>query len=60
MPPCGVWKLTAVPANKVNQVVAEFQLDEPNTIEKSENPDGTFDVVATFPPCPDGREKGTT
>ena len=54
MPPCGVWKLTAVPAGQVDQTVAEFQLDNPTNIQRIDNHDGTFDVVATFPPCPDG------
>jgi hypothetical protein len=54
MPPCGVWKLTAVPANKVDEVVAEFQLDNPTKIDKIDNHNGTVDVVATFPPCADG------
>jgi len=60
MPPCGVWKQTAVPANKVDEVVAGFQLDSPTKIDKVDNHDGTFDVVATFPPCPVGSSKGTT
>lgn len=54
MPPCGVWKRERVPAAKVPEVIAAFQLDSPNTIDKIDNHDGTFDVVATFPPCSDG------
>jgi hypothetical protein len=54
MPPCGVWKQTAVPAAKVDEVVAEFELDSPTKIDKVDNHNGTFDVVATFPPCADG------
>ena len=54
MPPCGVWKETRVPANKVDDVVAGFQLDNPTKIDKVDNGDGTFDVIATFPPCSDG------
>jgi hypothetical protein len=38
----------------VPEVIAAFQLDSPNTIDKIDNHDGTFDVVATFPPCSDG------
>jgi hypothetical protein len=55
MQPCGVWRLNAVPADKVDQTVAEFQLDNPTNIQKIDNHNGTFDVVATFPPCADGR-----
>lgn len=54
MPPCGVWKETKVPASKVDGVVAGFNLDSPTKVEKTQNTDGTFDVVATFPPCADG------
>ena len=54
MPPCGVWKRKAVPADKVAEVVAAYQLDNPTKIDKIDNHNGTFDVVATFPPCADG------
>lgn len=54
MPPCGVWKRIAVPAANLNEVIAEFNLDNPVRVEKVQNPDGTYDVTATFPPCPDG------
>jgi hypothetical protein len=55
MPPCGVWKDSAVPANQVNNVIAAYQADDPNvTINKVANPDGTFNITATFQPCPDG------
>jgi len=54
--PCGVWKLTSVPANKVAEVVAGYQLQNA-TVNKTANADGTFDVVATFPACAGG---GTT
>jgi hypothetical protein len=53
MKPCGVWKTTRVPAGKLEEVVAGYQLDDPSTIDKIRNSDGTFDVVATFPPCAD-------
>ncbi len=53
MPPCGVWKQPAVPADKVDAVVAGFQLDSPIKIDKVDNHNGTFDIVATFPACPD-------
>jgi hypothetical protein len=55
MPPCGVWRETKVPADKVDEVIAAFNLEDPNpTIKTIDNHDGTFDVVATFPDCPDG------
>ena len=54
MDPCGVWRRKAVPANKVAEVVAAYELDNPTKIDKIDNHNGTFDVVATFPPCADG------
>jgi hypothetical protein len=54
MQPCGVWKTTQVPADKLDEVVAGYQLDNPTSVQKVANDDGTFDVVATFPPCADG------
>jgi hypothetical protein len=56
MKPCGVWKTTGIPAGKVDEVVAGYrlELDDPTKIKKTENPDGTIDVVATFPPCANG------
>jgi hypothetical protein len=51
--PCGVWKLTSVPADKVDEVVAGYQLQNPISVNKTANADGTFDVVATFPACAD-------
>ena len=56
MPPCGVWTIKAVPAAKVDEVVAEFQADNPTNIEPVDNHNGTFDVVATFPACADGAD----
>lgn len=59
MPPCGVFTVSKVPAPKVDQVVADFQLDDPIKIDTVENKDGTFEVTATFPACADGRPQGT-
>lgn len=49
----GVWKQTAVPADKVDDVVAGFQLDKPVRVDTVDNGDGTFDVIATFPSAPE-------
>ena len=51
----GTWTRNAVPAAEVAEVVALDALDHPKKIDKIDNHDGTFDVVATFPPCADGR-----
>jgi hypothetical protein len=55
MPPCGIWTRKAVPTAKVAEVVAAYRLDNPIRIDKIDNHNGTFDVVATFPPCTDGQ-----
>ena len=57
MQPCGVWKTTGVPAGKVNEVVAGYQLDNPTSIDKIDNHDGTsmslppFRIVRTVAPA---------
>jgi hypothetical protein len=56
MPPCGVWTRKRVPADKVAEVVAAYNLDEPKKVEKIDNHNGTFDVVATFTPCANGSD----
>jgi len=49
MPPCGVWTIKAVPTASLDEVVAEFEADNPTKVDKIDNHNGTFDVVATFP-----------
>lgn len=52
---CGVWKVTDIPENEVGGVVANFELDNPVKVEKSQQPAGKWTVTATFPPCPPGQ-----
>jgi hypothetical protein len=52
--PCGVWKITDVPADKVPNVIGDFNLDSPTKVEKDKQADGTWTVTATFPDCPPG------
>ncbi len=47
--PSGVWKITDIPADKVDEVVANFQLQSPDNVEKTEQPNGKWTVVATYP-----------
>ena len=49
MPPSGVFEITDVPDNKVDTVIANFQLDDPEKIVKTKQPDGRWTVTATFP-----------
>lgn len=49
--PCGVWKTTDIPENKVDGVVAGYQLDGPQSVVPTRQPDGNWTVTATFAPC---------
>jgi hypothetical protein len=49
--PCGVWKTTDIPADRVDAVVAGYQLDGPVSVTKAKQADGKWTVTATFPPC---------
>jgi hypothetical protein len=51
---CGVWKVTDIPSNEVGGVMANFELDAPQSVEKTQQSDGKWTVTATFPPCPPG------
>ncbi len=46
--PSGVFKITDIPEDKVETVIADYQLQNPDSIEKFEQPDGKWTVVATF------------
>jgi hypothetical protein len=47
--PSGVFKVTDIPDNKVETVIALYRLDNPEKIEKKRQPDGRWTVTATFP-----------
>ncbi len=47
--PTGIQETTDVPENKVDQVVAGYQLDNPIKIEKIKQPNGKWTIRATFP-----------
>jgi len=46
--PTGVFKTTNVPQNKLAQVVAGYNLDNPLRIEKNKQQDGNWTVIAVF------------
>lgn len=52
--PCGTFVTDNVPADKVGQVIADYDLDGPKSVTKTKNTNGTFKVTAVFPDCPDG------
>ncbi len=58
--PCGTFVVTGIPANKVGAVEAEFQLDSPQSVTKTQQGDGTWTVTALFGPCPDGSNPTNT
>lgn len=47
--PKGVYKTTDVSEDKLDQVVAGYNLDNPIKIEKVKQSDGNWTVIATFP-----------
>ncbi len=47
--PSGEEKTTDVPDEKLDQVVAGYNLDNPTNIQKVKQPDGKWTVIATFP-----------
>lgn len=49
MPPRGVQVTRNVPPDKVAEVVAGYKAENPIRVEQNRNPDGTWDVTATFP-----------
>lgn len=57
--PCGVFKITGIPEDQVGMVLAQFKLDNPKSLEKSKQTDGTWIVTATFDPCADGSSPST-
>ena len=60
MPPCGTWTTTDVPDAKLDQVLAEISLNNPINVSQTQQPNGAWTVVATYPPCPDGQPQTTT
>jgi hypothetical protein len=52
---CGTFTMAKVSADDVDGVVQRYQLNDPPplSVTKQQEADGTWTVVATFPPCPD-------
>lgn len=57
--PCGVFKTTGIPDDQLGAVLAAFRLDNPKSLEKAKQADGTWTVTATFDPCADGANPPT-
>jgi hypothetical protein len=57
---CGTYTETEIPAADLAMVLAGIALDTPTTVTQILQADGTYTVVATFPPCPAGQPQTTT
>ena len=58
--PCGTWKITDVPEDKVAEVMADFKLHRPKpTVTKEQQADGKWTVTAVFEDCPPGEPNET-
>lgn len=49
--PCGEYTISKVPDANLTATVAILQLDHPIKVGTTRQPDGTWTIVATFPPC---------
>jgi hypothetical protein len=47
--PSGVFKVTDIPDDKVETVIALYRLDNPDKIDKEKQPNNLWTVTATFP-----------
>jgi hypothetical protein len=57
---CGIYTVTGVPDANLGEVLAQVNLDNPTSVTHTQQPDGTWTVVATYPPCPAGQPQSTT
>ena len=46
--PTGVFRITDIPADQVERVIANYQLDAPENIQRIEQPNGKWTIIATF------------
>lgn len=51
---CGTFTLKDIPATQVADVVSRFKatIPAPTSVSKTKQADGTWTVVAKYPPCP--------
>ena len=47
--PTGVYKTTDIPPDKVDDVVAGYNLDDPQKVKKVKQGNGKWTVIATWP-----------
>lgn len=51
---CGTFTMNNIPQTNVDAVVARFKANKPppTSVTKNQAADGTWTVIAVFPPCP--------
>src|SRR5271154_248174 len=54
--PCGIFKITDIPDDQIGGAEQEGQLDAPDKMTKEQQPDGSWTLTLTFPPCSDGSD----
>ena len=47
--PTGVWTITDIPEDEVDKVVADFNLNSPDSVERIRQANGRWTVKATWP-----------
>lgn len=55
---CGTYTLRKIPDDQVHTVVAGFAADTPISLTRMQDADGTWTVVAVYPPCSPGTQGG--
>src|SRR4051794_17110522 len=56
--PCGTHQQSGIPASKVDGVMQDYLFDQPISVSKQQDADGSFTVTAVFPPCTDDEVSG--
>ena len=49
--PCGTHSISGIPKEDVDQVMSDFDAQNPQELSKRKDSDGTWTVTAVFPPC---------
>lgn len=57
--PCGTFRVRDVPDDQVDNVMADFRLDNPISVTKEDQGGGLWTVVAVFQDCPEGEDNLT-
>lgn len=52
---CGKWIVTDIPEARVGSVMAAYRSQDPLSVGKERQADGTWTVTAVFPDCPPGQ-----